>query len=383
MQENTRKLKEKWNAAPPTVEGPVAGKTNRRIGKCISTDTFVVYQVCACCNEEKELTPDNFCLSNSNKNKFLTCEMGQESFRNSLLHPCRNCHANIKAIKHSKGIGYAKSLVSTYPKLNITWYEERKRAQHDCYFTFDLLSIVEDTADPHKVGIHNEASNNEHLPESCVLDPASMNISEYEMLKIANVKTLSQLWIQHIMPTMLFNLDAFEPVVQEFMQRMKNTVKENGVTASWKDSCEYNRQRKMFHVPYMILNKIQHCNEADKKQSYHVAESDKLSREYFVSLFLSQQGRCFYSNIAFSFNRDDWRHWSIERIDNEKGHAKGNVVLICRAFNAQGARRSSIWKWIQCQTHVAMSEKQKEQCRAQEEMDVEELFATLKKKLIE
>jgi hypothetical protein len=185
------------------------------------------------------------------------------------------------------------------------------------------------------------------------------------------------------MPTMLLNLDAFEPLVQEFLQRMKNTAKENGVTARTMDRKEYRRQIIHFHVPYMISTKIDACNQSDKKQSYPVAESDKLSREYFVSLFLSQQGRCFYSNIAFSFNRDDWRHWSIERIDNEKGHAKGNVVLICRAFNARGACRSSIWKWIQCQTHVAMSDKQKEQCRAQEEMDVEELFATLKKKLIE
>jgi len=30
---------------------------------------------------------------------------------------------------------------------------------------------------------------------------------------------------------------------------------------------------------------------------------------------------------ALSFDKDAWNHWSIDRIDNTKGHAKGNVFV--------------------------------------------------------
>lgn len=377
MKENTEKLIKKWNTVHH-IEGAVAGKPGRRIGKRVSTDIYVLLEVCVMCIEEKELTPMNF--SPSHGTQYLNCDMGQESFANSHTHPCRTCYAKIISKEKARGRGYVQRLVGSYPKLKTTWYQDQKQAQQNCYKTFDLLPIVEDTTHPDKVGIHNEGSTHEHLPESCVLDPSSMNIPEHNMLTTANVPTLSQLWIQHIMSSMILNLNATEQeseVVQEFRQKLKNNHKQNGVTAIRKDKNEYIKQSSRFHVPYMIYCCCCCCKKQDKRCSREVAESDKITREYFVSLFVCQKGRCFYSNIPFSLNRDDWNHWSIERIDNSKGHAKGNVVLICRVLNAPGARRSSIWRWIQHQTHVPLTDKQRAQCRAQEEMNVEKLFATL------
>lgn len=50
-------------------------------------------------------------------------------------------------------------------------------------------------------------------------------------------------------------------------------------------------------------------------------------------LILTQKGRCFYSSIPLVFSiKSDWM-CSIERIDNDVGYTKENIVLICNEFN--------------------------------------------------
>eukprot|EP00877_Chromochloris_zofingiensis_P013069 jgi/Chrzof1/8015/UNPLg00066.t1 len=45
-----------------------------------------------------------------------------------------------------------------------------------------------------------------------------------------------------------------------------------------------------------------------------------------------QGGRCYYSGIEMSFTSKDW-YASLERLDEDKGYAKDNVVLCCLEFN--------------------------------------------------
>lgn len=50
-------------------------------------------------------------------------------------------------------------------------------------------------------------------------------------------------------------------------------------------------------------------------------------------LIISQKGRCFYSEIPLMFAiKSDWM-CSIERLDNNTGYVKENIVLICNEFN--------------------------------------------------
>ena len=52
-----------------------------------------------------------------------------------------------------------------------------------------------------------------------------------------------------------------------------------------------------------------------------------------MKLFIQQRGRCAVSNIPFPMNGD--KHWviSIDRLSNDIGYVKGNVQLVCKAFN--------------------------------------------------
>ena len=95
---------------------------------------------------------------------------------------------------------------------------------------------------------------------------------------------------------------------------------------------------------------------------------------YLWKLFLAQNARCFYSGIPSGKRRDFWNFFSLERIDNKRGHVEGNVVFICRVFNVRGARRSSIWHWIQHQTHVPLSDAQLARCKAEEAEDMTKLL---------
>jgi len=59
-----------------------------------------------------------------------------------------------------------------------------------------------------------------------------------------------------------------------------------------------------------------------------------ISLDFVLDLILSQNGRCHYSSIPLVFSSgSDWM-CSIERLNNDIGYVKDNVVLICNEFNS-------------------------------------------------
>ena len=50
------------------------------------------------------------------------------------------------------------------------------------------------------------------------------------------------------------------------------------------------------------------------------------------NLWNIQNGRCYHSGIPMNYDRNEWRV-SIERLDNDLGYIKLNVVLCCLEFN--------------------------------------------------
>lgn len=59
-----------------------------------------------------------------------------------------------------------------------------------------------------------------------------------------------------------------------------------------------------------------------------------------------QNGRCYYSDVQFSFERSDPNYWSLERIDNSKHHTFDNTVLVCRIMNGSSQLSKEIIQQI-------------------------------------
>ena len=88
-------------------------------------------------------------------------------------------------------------LLRHYPLLDLPWWEATTVLQNNCYKTFNKLPITVDKFSPHRAGIHNEGLTDDHLKVSTVIDPIAMNVPEHDILKTANVTTVSKLWIRH------------------------------------------------------------------------------------------------------------------------------------------------------------------------------------------
>eukprot|EP00877_Chromochloris_zofingiensis_P003867 jgi/Chrzof1/13481/UNPLg00567.t1 len=50
-------------------------------------------------------------------------------------------------------------------------------------------------------------------------------------------------------------------------------------------------------------------------------------------IWISQDGRCYYSGIEISYTTKDWLT-SLERLDQGKGYTRDNVALCCLEFNS-------------------------------------------------
>jgi len=55
--------------------------------------------------------------------------------------------------------------------------------------------------------------------------------------------------------------------------------------------------------------------------------------DYVCELWDSQKGKCNISGISMTHQFNDLKAVSIDRIDSEKGHVKGNIQLVCQFIN--------------------------------------------------
>jgi len=71
---------------------------------------------------------------------------------------------------------------------------------------------------------------------------------------------------------------------------------------------------------------------------------------------LNQEMKCYYTGIPLSTNRDDWRYFSLERLDNTLHHTDDNSVFICRMFNTAGQlNKNKILQALLSQQHIKLS----------------------------
>jgi hypothetical protein len=107
-------------------------------------------------------------------------------------------------------------------------------------------------------------------------------------------------------------------------------------------------KNKQYRQEKWWLGLIRHSRGVDKRKEIYVAE-DYIDEEHLIYQREDQDNKCFYCHkIMVSYNGcdDDYQRraenrLSIERIDNNLGHNKENIVLACWGCNYQRNKRYS------------------------------------------
>jgi hypothetical protein len=81
-----------------------------------------------------------------------------------------------------------------------------------------------------------------------------------------------------------------------------------------------------------------------------------MNKDLLFNKLIDQEMKCYYTGIPLSINRDNWRYFSLERLDNNLHHREDNCVFICRMFNTAGQlNKQKILKALLSQQHIQLS----------------------------
>ena len=119
-------------------------------------------------------------------------------------------------------------------------------------------------------------------------------------------------------------------------------LKKSGIIfCSQKCRTEYLHEHKEMIPTYKNFTPIEsffHAKYTRWKMSArkrNIPFSEDLTPDDLISLWYSQHGLCYYTDIPMSFDKNDPLSLvSIDRIDSSKGYEKGNIVLCTYAFNS-------------------------------------------------
>jgi len=98
---------------------------------------------------------------------------------------------------------------------------------------------------------------------------------------------------------------------------------------------EHDQSQSQIEIRRQINYKIHSYRSQDlKKNKYD--ESLFVNYDYVVSLLREKNMKCFYckENVMLLYNavRED-KQWTLDRMDNSKGHNRGNVEIACLLCN--------------------------------------------------
>lgn len=75
------------------------------------------------------------------------------------------------------------------------------------------------------------------------------------------------------------------------------------------------------------INPGKHDPKSGPKRDYDI------DLDYVMEILESQEYKCAITGVELTHQYNDMRAASIDRIDSEKGHVKGNIQLLCQAVN--------------------------------------------------
>jgi len=367
--EEDLQYKEKWQKSyedGTLVVGQISRQNYKTTGlknrRAILVDgQILVVETCVTCFKEKPLTPAYYMRTSGYDNTL------QKSGHENMRTGCRICKAKKSKMVFSNTDCYVRNLLANYKNLSLKWYTGlSKRCS---------ISNIEPVEIPNanwRASIQNNGPTQEHFEEHCTKICYEFNVAQHKA-----IPDLLSAWkecFQEFLSELRQSTDTAE-LVSEFQKWWSNTPKENGVLAPstiWvqnksKISPLYYKQREINHLIAILTIKRNTYRKHDKvsKRDPATAGSCLTGEQMFLKI-IEQKCRCFYTGIPFSRDRDNWRHFSLERLDNSKNHTVENTVVVCRMFNTPGQlNRRKILTALLSQIHVPLTEEDRVMVAAQ------------------
>jgi hypothetical protein len=348
-----------------------------------------VYETCVCCGIEYPLTPNYFHTEYSeHKKPNLERESGKELISNSSFYGCILCSKK-KSEERSKTKDEIMRLMikTNNGDLTTKWLEKQLEKQNNrCDIT--NIPLILERGFFYSASVQNNGEGNLHYQKNCVVIMQCLQVQEH------SIKNLKDAWKQILL---LMKKEKESPsdttqFLQELDIKFSNTPEQNGVTAptqiyeddvgrcgfiikgkecrricvKYKTVCllhlsneekkeinnnpdlkkqvtnikkkknpEYSSQCANLHLPRIIRDQVERYYAIDHRSKERKDKSSikKLEPNDIVKKIHSQEGKCYFSGVPFSFNRSDPNYWSLERIDNSQHHTIENTVLVCRIMN--------------------------------------------------
>jgi hypothetical protein len=343
----------------PDRKGPKHNneRKNRQVIRNDNNEIEIV-ETCIMCNIAKPITPlfwsYIFIMGSINN---IDRASGSECITNSDKDGCRICRNKLADKRRENRNEYIRILLHSYPNLNNEWYECNPNI---C--AISNIQLNEKHGVEWRISIQNNGLNKDHLPETCVKIAYEFNVQEQKA-----IPNLIACWKEAFQ---LFLVELTEPtdtneLVEKIKQWWNNTPTENGVSVpseiivngTKKRNPEYSKLYNTRHLPAILNDLSFRCKHADKVSKRDPAISGICANKYQIyEKLLKQQSKCYYTGIPFSLNRDNWRYFSLERLNNNMNHTDENTVLICRMFNTAGQlNRKKILTALLSQIHISLS----------------------------
>jgi|688.fasta_scaffold235479_2 hypothetical protein len=370
-EEDDKLLRKKWNTDYKNGKITIGNITPNRSGNKTNNEIknrqvilnynneIEIVETCLRCNKEKPITPKYYHseYNNSGINNIYK-ESGKEQFCNSQTYGCRECSKIISKQKGKQIDEYKRILLKPYPLLQLEWYNLQQK-----YCAISNLRLNEENNCDWRVSIQNNGSTKEHRPENCILIAYEFNVQE--QYAIHNLIDCWKKAFSIIIQELRNNSDTRD-IIEYVKKWYNNSPTDNGVTEpsqiTNKDNQkirnpEYSKQYNTKHFK-AILNGL--CDRYFKMDKKSIKRKDKnssrLNSKILFNKLINQEMKCYYTGIPLSTDRDDWRYFSLERLDNILHHTEDNTVFICRMFNTAGQlNKKKILKALLSQQHIQLS----------------------------
>ena len=327
----------------------------------------IFYMVCVGCKEEKPALPTFFGI-NQGEAKLMRSSSGHELYNNCPSYPCRVCNARLLAVHHATADGWVETIMQKYTSLRasdterygntpVGWFWERFRLQGGdfietengehiitkpalCAITFIALEIggihlpycaCINNKDVATKGIEN------HRSEDCELICAELNVAQQH----EDIKDLKECWrqINESVDMAEAAPEAAEKAKKEAIEAAKENwanrknKSANGVPKWASDPTEYCKQCNNLDLYTICSSASSDHRKRDVTRNYAMDGKQGLTAVEIYEMYLAQP-RCAISGVLLTILNGTFR-FSVDRIDNSKGHFKGNCRLVCRMFNSR------------------------------------------------
>lgn len=308
---------------------------------------FIVFMMtCVTCNQSKERTTEFFQPIRGYTHIF-NSKCGEERFYNSPSYPCIDCHSKLGKERRQTKKFFIQTCIES-AKANHHKYISRNKIHND---TFDInLDSIESilnerdgrcmkTGVPINFGCYKDfAMSIDRINNSIGYTINNIQLVCRETNVQGSEKTCGQTtkhdYIRVFMSLINFicHMTLTPTNQQDFEINLKQSPKENGVTASiTMDKKLYQRQCDDLHIKSILKTMSSHANQHDVVAK---RTGPLFTIEMALDVLRNHNFRCYYSKLPLEISISSRFRFSFERLDNSKTHGEpNNVVPVVRFLN--------------------------------------------------